>query len=243
MTAYYNENNSFAAAWLRELIADNLIAPGEVDERSIEDVTPNDLRPFRQCHFFAGIGVWSLAARRAGWDDDAPLWSGSCPCQPFSAAGKGGRFADERHLWPAFHYLIEQCQPDLVVGEQSGGAGGEAWIDLVSADLDATGYDCGAVVTCAAGFGAPHNRPRTYWVAHAKRRQRRQESYGWPIGRVGRKQQSVPWDCHWQTALSELRVLDDGHPRCVGGSDAFRNAVTLGQAEGFLVAVRESLVA
>jgi len=165
--AYYNEHDPFAAAWLRELIKDDLIAPGEVDERSIEDVTPNDLRPFRQCHFFAGIGVWSLATRQAGISDDTPLWTGSAPCQPFSQAGERAGFTDERHLWPAYHYLIEQCRPALVTGEQVAGSGGDLWLDLVSADMDATGYAFGAVETCAAGFGAPHIRARNYWVAYA----------------------------------------------------------------------------
>ena len=163
--AFYNDIDPFAAAWLRELIADGLIAPGEVDERSIEDITPDELRPFRQCHFCAGIGVWSLAARVAGIPDDAPLWTASFPCQPFSSAGKGEGFDDERHVWPAGHYLIEQCRPPVIVGEQVTGADGDAWLDLVSADLDATGYAFGAAETCAAGFGAPHERSRNYWVA------------------------------------------------------------------------------
>ncbi|MFC2858988.1 hypothetical protein [Citrobacter farmeri] len=51
--AYYNEIDPFAAQWLRNLIAGGHIAPGEVDERSIEDVIPDDLRGFTQCHFFA----------------------------------------------------------------------------------------------------------------------------------------------------------------------------------------------
>lgn len=168
MPAYYNEIDSKAAAWLRELIKQGHIAPGEVDERSIEDVTPTELMEFTQCHFFAGIGVWSYALRQAGWPDDRPVWTGSCPCQPFSAAGKGGGFADERHLWPAFHHLISECRPSIVFGEQVASKDGLAWLDLVQVDLEGTGYTVGAVDTCAAGFGAPHIRQRLYWVADAK---------------------------------------------------------------------------
>jgi DNA (cytosine-5)-methyltransferase 1 len=108
MAAYYNEIDKQAAQWLRNLIDAGLIAKGDVDERSIEDVRPGDLRGYTQCHFFAGIGVWSYALRRAGWSDDRPVWTGSCPCQPFSAAGEGAGFADERHLWPAFFHLISE---------------------------------------------------------------------------------------------------------------------------------------
>lgn len=167
MTAYYNEFDPAAAAWLRELIKAGHIAPGVVDERSIEDVLPSDLRGFTQCHFFAGIGVWSYALRQAGWSDDRPVWTGSCPCQPFSAAGKGSGFDDERHLWPAFHHLIEQCRPAIVLGEQVASKDGLAWLDLVQTDLEGAGYACGAVDTCAAGFGAPHIRQRLYWVGYA----------------------------------------------------------------------------
>lgn len=173
--AYYNEIDPFAAAWLRELIKDGLIAPGEVDERSIEDVLPIDVTPFRQVHWFSGIGVWSLALRQAGWSDDTPVWTGSCPCQPFSAAGKGGGFDDERHLWPAFHFLIEQCQPPVILGEQVAGRNGDAWLDLVSDDMEATGYAFGAIETVACGFGAPHKRSRNYWVAHASSRRRQSQ--------------------------------------------------------------------
>lgn len=88
MTAFYNEFDPGAAAWLRELIAGGHIAPGVVDERSILDLTPEDLQGFTQVHFFAGIGGWSHALRLAGWPDDRPVWTGSPPCQPFSAAGK-----------------------------------------------------------------------------------------------------------------------------------------------------------
>lgn len=170
--AYYNEIDPGAAAWLRELISEGLIAPGLVDERSIEDVQPDDLRSFRQCHFFAGIGGWSYALRLAGWPDDKPVWTGSCPCQPFSAAGKGKGFADERHLWPAWHWLIGQCRPRVVFGEQVAAKAGRTWLDLVSTDLEAEGYRCGPVVLPACGVGAPHIRQRLWFVADSEPPQR-----------------------------------------------------------------------
>jgi DNA (cytosine-5)-methyltransferase 1 len=86
--AYYNEHDSFAAAWLRELIIEGAIAQGDVDERDIRDVTATDLRGYTQCHFFAGIATWSYALRCAGWPDSRPVWTGSCPCQSFSAAAE-----------------------------------------------------------------------------------------------------------------------------------------------------------
>jgi DNA (cytosine-5)-methyltransferase 1 len=120
---------------------------------------------FTQCHFFAGIGVWSHALRLAGWDDARPVWTGSCPCQPFSAAGKRAGFQDERHLWPAWFELIRELRPRAVFGEQVASKDALAWIDHVSADLEGADYAIGAVDTCAAGHGAPHIRQRLFWVA------------------------------------------------------------------------------
>jgi DNA (cytosine-5)-methyltransferase 1 len=168
MTAYYNEIDPYCAQWLRNLIAAGLIAPGDVDERSIEDVRPSDLMGYTQCHFFAGIGVWAYALRRSGWADDRPVWTGSCPCQPFSAAGEGLGFADERHLWPAFHHLIRERKPAVVFGEQVASKDADPWIDLVQTDLEAMGYAVGAVPFPSAGVGAPHIRDRLYWVADAR---------------------------------------------------------------------------
>ena len=174
MAAFYNEIDPYAAAWLRNLIDAGHIAPGVVDERDIRDIRPEELHPYNQCHFFAGIGVWSHALRSAGWPDDRPVWTGSCPCQPFSAAGAGGGFADERHLWPHFHWLIAQCRPPVVFGEQVASKDGLGWLDLVQADMEGSGYAFGANDLCAAGIGAPHIRQRLWFVgvADAEREQR-----------------------------------------------------------------------
>ena len=211
MTAYYNEIDPAAAQWLRNLIDAGHIAPGHVDQRSIEDVTPNDLRGFAQCHFFAGIGVWSYALRRAGWPDDRSVWTGSCPCQPFSAAGKGDGFADERHLWPAFNHLIAQCKPPVVIGEQVAAKAVEPWIDLVHADLEALGYAFGAVPFPSASVGAPHIRDRLYWVAdtNSGRQQRQRE-----MGRPCYSEKSKDWEVN--RTIYDGRACGMGHTHSVG---------------------------
>jgi DNA (cytosine-5)-methyltransferase 1 len=162
---YYNEHDSKVAAWLRELIKAGFIPAGDVDERSIAEVKPNELRHYTQCHFFAGIGGWSLALQIAGWPADRPVWTGSCPCQPFSTAGKGLGDKDERHLWPVFFDLIRQCRPELVFGEQVANAIGKGWLDGISADLESENYTCGATVLGAHSVGSPHIRQRLYWGA------------------------------------------------------------------------------
>lgn len=169
MTAYYNENDPQAAAWLRELIAERLIPAGEVDERSVLDVHPADLAGFAACHFFAGIGGWAYALALAGWPDDRPIWTGSCPCQPFSQAGRGEGLADERHLWPAWFHLIEQCRPPVVFGEQVASKSALVdWFDgLVAPDLEGLGYAVAAADLPASSVGAPHIRQRLFWVADA----------------------------------------------------------------------------
>jgi DNA (cytosine-5)-methyltransferase 1 len=167
--AYYNEIDPYAAQWLKNLIAENLIAPGDVDTRSVKDVQPDDLTAYTQHHFFAGIGGWSYALRLAGWPDDRPVWTGSCPCQPFSAAGQRKGFADDRHLWPDWFSLIRERKPAKVFGEQVSGAIKQGWLDAVFAGLEAEGYACGAAVLPACSVGAPHIRQRLWFVADAGR--------------------------------------------------------------------------
>jgi len=180
MTAYYNEIDGYCAQWLRNLIKAGLIAPGEVDERDIRDVTPKDLVEYTQHHFFAGVAGWPYALRLAGWPDDRPVWTGSCPCQSFSTAGRGAGGADERHLWPYWFHLIRVCRPITIFGEQVASKLALSWLDLVFDDLETEGYTCGAADLPACSVGAPHIRQRLWFVANAQyqipsRRRRREQ--------------------------------------------------------------------
>jgi DNA (cytosine-5)-methyltransferase 1 len=170
---FYNENDAFAAGWLRSLIGAGLIPAGTVDDRGIEEVAADDVRDFRECHWFAGIGGWPLALRLAGWPAARPVWTGSCPCQPFSAAGRRKGASDKRHLWPELFRLIRECRPECVLGEQVESAIGHGWLDGISADLEGEGYAVGATVLGAHSVGAPHIRQRLFWVADARGPERR----------------------------------------------------------------------
>ena len=168
MAVYYNEIDPYSAQWLRNLIAAGHLPEGDIDERSITDVQPADLREYRQCHFFAGIGGWPLALRWAGAEDIDGLWTGSCPCQPLSVAGQQKGHADERHIWPAFYDLIAERKPAIVFGEQVSGKIGFEWFAGVRADLEDAEYVCGAAGLPAASVGSPHLRQRIWWMANAK---------------------------------------------------------------------------
>ena len=160
---YYNEFDPKAGEWLKVLIEQKLIPDGVVDTRSIKDVKADEIKEFTQCHFFAGIGGWSYALQLAGIDPSEPLWTGSCPCQPYSQAGRGKGFDDERDLWPVWFNLIKECRPAKVFGEQVERAIKHGWLDRVYADMEREGYACGAAILGAHSVNAPHQRQRLYF--------------------------------------------------------------------------------
>jgi len=239
MTAYYNEFDPYAAQWLRNLIAAGHLPAGVVDERSIAEVCADDLAGFDQCHLFAGVGGWPLALRLAGWPDDRPVWTGSCPCQPLSSAGQRKGHADERHLWPTFYNLISQRRPSEVFGEQVASKDGREWLAGVRADLENVGYAVGAADLCAAGIGAPHIRQRLYWVADAKSRQ----------GERGQPRVLpdawTPFDT-WDTPRGAVRVVPrskavaHGLSNSVGFVRAFGNAIVPQLGAQFVSAYMEA---
>lgn len=160
---YYNDTTT--GEWLHKLIDRKLIPDGVVDTRSVAEIKPIDLEPFTQCHFFAGIGGWSRALALANFPTDQQIWTGSCPCQPFSQTGLLNGFSSDKHLWPAWFHLISVCKPAIVVGEQVASGPGLEWLDVVLSNLENEGYTCGAADLCAASVGVPHIRQRLWFVA------------------------------------------------------------------------------
>lgn len=235
MTAYYNDNDPYVAQWLRNLIAAGLLPPGDVDGRGIHEVQPDDLRGYTQVHLFAGIGGWPLALSLAGWPASAPVWTGSCPCQPYSGAGKGAGDSDTRNLWPEFRRLVADCQPSVVFGEQVASHLGRAWLAGVRADLEDLGYAVGAADLCAAGLGAPHIRQRLFWVADAQGQRRNgrkgaAEQTGWDGLEISGGLDNATGDGAGRTAEAEPSS-DGSHDRVPGAAGARRGPRWLENAD------------
>lgn len=231
--AYYNEYDKEAAAWLRELIRRGLITLGDVDERDIRDVRPSDLRGYDRVHFFAGLGGWDYALNRADWPVHRPVWTGSCPCPPFSAAGKGqrcpscgsarnichprktghfvcldcgcDRHADERHLWPEFARLIRECDAPTSFGEQVASADGRLWLGAVRADVETMGRSLGGADLCAAGIGSPHIRQRLWFVTESV-------ADTLPTGRT--EGRSLSGDGSFTSSSSSSSIVGMAEPNC-----------------------------
>lgn len=244
MTAYYNEIDPYAAQWLRNLIDGGHIARGDVDERSIVDVRADDLAGYAQCHFFAGIGGWSLALRLAGWPDDRPVWTGSCPCQPFSRAGNRDGAADERHLWPRWFNLVSECRPAVIFGEQVTTAIRDHWIDAVAHDLEEKGYAVATAVLPACAVGAPHVRGRLWFVADSGDQGMEGQFGGehsgearpwqWRSEEDLRAIASSPFERGGRWPQPLVRRVDDGLSTCVGRLRAYGNAIVPQVAAEFI---------
>lgn len=211
MPAYYNENNAKACHILRHMIKTGVIADGVVDDRSIELVEASDLKGFTQCHFFAGGGFWSIAARWGGWHDDRPIWTASCPCQPFSNAGRRQGTSDKRHLWPHLFRIVRAARlagfgPPVIMGEQVTGQAGYDWFHGIRTDLETEGYRARTIDFPACSINAPHQRNRQYWCALADA-----DQSGWEVAgnaeRVGTT--GGRWSLDQRSGSNDFGIMAD----------------------------------
>ena len=199
MAVYYNDNDPYTAAWLRNLIRAGLLPEGDVDERDVREVSPSDLREYRQCHFFAGFGGWAAILEQVDWPENREIWTGACPC----------RTEDEQQLWPEFFRLIEACRPRMVLGGQDGGKLGAEWLAAVVLDCEEVGYEIAAAGLPAASVAAPQLGERFWFGASAG-----SVTAGWPV----LPRDPVSWAALHQGvwANSEYVPCADGRIRRIG---------------------------
>lgn len=242
---YYNDNDPHAVKFLQSLIERELIPKGDVDDRSIKDVQPADLRGYTQCHFFAGIAGWSYALELAGWGTTRPVWTGSCPCQPFSRIGRQDAETDPRHLWPEFKRLIEECSPSVVFGEQVVSTTALRWMSTVRDDMEGIGYAVGLASLPACSIDAHHERQRLYWVSDFEG-QGCSNTQGWP-GQAGQTGWPEPDSvdakqraCSWPDESSEVWVVDGLSRELAHQIKAYGNAIVPQVAAEFIAAYMET---
>ena len=151
---------------------------------------------------------------------------GGFPCQDISSAGKGAGINGSRSsLWYEYARIIGEIRPSWVIIENVSMLRSRG-LDTVLWSLAQIGYDAEWHCIPATYVGAPHSRDRIWIIAYPKRdKQPWQEPRLWPHGRVGRFEQSFPWDIDWQDTLSEIRRVDDGLSRSVDRTDCLRNSI------------------
>ncbi|MCC6194594.1 MAG: DNA cytosine methyltransferase [Burkholderiales bacterium] len=225
--AYYNEIDAFAAEWLRNLITAGHIARGEVDERSIVDVRADDLRGFDQCHFFAGIGGWSLALRLAGWPDDRPVWTGSPPCQDHSVAGaihavRKGIDGERGRLARTWLDLVGARTPDVVLFENVPGI--QPWLAEIKGRLAGLGYRVAERKRSSADFGAPHLRRRMWLTAHRDSARWEEPGAAGSSAPFRDPRGTAPGDV-WTAAPGRPGGMADRFPARVAAVRAYGNAI------------------
>jgi DNA (cytosine-5)-methyltransferase 1 len=242
MKVYYNENNPFCAQWLRNLVAAGHIPAGDVDERSIEDVQPDDVRGYDQCHWFAGIGGWPLALRIAGAASSPSTWTGSPPCQDNSVAsavhgrrtGLDGARSGLAHKWLD---LVQACAPAHIWFENVPGV--KPWIAQITGRLESFGCTVARSERSSKSVGAAHLRERVWLFAH-------RSGAGLPVARRSEPSpalsdpRATPPGRYWAADPRGFRPLDDGLPSRVGAVHAYGNAIDPWVAAGV---IREHLEA
>lgn len=250
MKIYYNEFDKKKCVYLSRLMRDGLIPKGEIDERPIQQVRPSDIVGFDQCHFFAGIGVWAAVISASSFARTSGVWTGSCPCQPYSRAGKIKANNDERHLLPVWARLIEKSKPSIVFGEQVENAIAHGWLDEAFSDLENQGYACAAAVLQAASVSAAHERARLFFGCDAGRirltpAERLQcdhickEAKHKSRNVLSRMVSTCSWD-NFESA-SDFCILDDGAAGNVGLFHAIGDAIVFDVALEFVEAFGDTL--
>ncbi|KUP32860.1 DNA methylase [Bacillus halotolerans] len=160
------------------------------------------------------------------------ILSGGYPCQGESVIGKRKGDRDDRWLWPEMFRLTKELRPDWVVGENVAGHI-TMGLDTVLSDLESENYQARVFVLPAVSVGAPHQRYRTFIVAHSGRQSKSQTDQAFnSFGSEGNTRGDLArWlgpsisPSYWQIHQSPAVGVDDGFPNRVDRSIALGNAV------------------
>ena len=167
------------------------------------------------------------------------LICGGYPCQPFSHAGKREGAADDRHLWPEMHRLIETIRPRWVIAENVAGHISMG-LDDVLADLEGSGYACWTFVIPACAVDARHRRDRVWIVAdNDSCRPFRPRANGRQQDTRANGRDNITWGGRWPTEPSICRVAH-GIPQRVDRLKALGNAVVPAVVQRIGEAIMES---
>src|SRR3954470_8745827 len=100
------------------------------------------------------------------WRGHVDIVSAGFPCQPWSAAGRGDGFADERWIWPDIRDRIREMDPAVVWLENVPPVISRGGLAAVLSDLADLGFDAEWDVFSAADVGASHLRERVFILAY-----------------------------------------------------------------------------
>lgn len=147
--------------------------------------------------------------------------------------------------------LLRECRPARLFGEQVSSPDGVAWLDFVSSDLEREDYAVAALVTAAAGVGAPHARHRLYFAADTdcERRKGLEPSQNpgesGPWGRFGemdlRSILRSPRESGDSWPQPIICKMDDGISRRMERLRAYGNAIVPQVAAAFIGAYMETV--
>lgn len=166
MPVFYNDNDAYSCGQIRKNVRNGYLPGGVIDERPIEEVRAEDIREFRQAHFFAGIGGFPLGFRWAGVPEDFSIWTGGDPCQGNSKS-RGSRAYGGPDTASHFIRLIDECRPRFVLRENPSSTLRHApwpWFRFRS-ELERIGYAVLPFRIRSCCVGADHRRERLFLLA------------------------------------------------------------------------------
>jgi DNA (cytosine-5)-methyltransferase 1 len=150
---------------------------------------------------------------------------GGFPCQDLSSANvvdRSGLAGRKSGLWREFRRIVGEVGPRLVIVENVS-SGWRDWVPVVRGDLGRLGYTSVPVRLSSADVGAPHDRDRTFIVAHADPQGQLLRALHAEVARV--RPDAGRSGGAWRHPFTGPVRLDDGVSGGMDGTRAYGNSV------------------